>query len=203
MTPVASPSAARRLSAENRREQILRSAEALFVERGFEGVGMADIALALGTSRPTVYTYFSSTEAILDELLAERLEQFPERFRPYLSAEMSFAQIFGALLQERELLMLLNSGGGPLFRQRRKAFLEALEARLNLRERGELKQAALGKGRQPTLLPIVLTLLSSMAYEQIQHGDLPEQELTATLDRFIRGGIDAVLDVGGCGSLPS
>lgn len=81
MTPVASPSTARRLSAENRREQILRSAEALFVERGFEGVSMADIALALGTSRPTVYTYFPSTEAILDALLAERLEQFPERIR--------------------------------------------------------------------------------------------------------------------------
>ena len=49
----------------------MQAAALLFVERGFEGVSMADIAQALGVSRPTVYTYFPSPESILDALLAE------------------------------------------------------------------------------------------------------------------------------------
>ena len=42
-------------------------------------------------------------------------------------------------------------------------------------------------------LPIVLTLLATMAYEQTQYGDLPEAELPSLLDRFIRGGIAGAL----------
>lgn len=196
-----SPSAetGRRLKAENRREQILQTALSLFTERGFEGVGMAEIAQAMQTSRPTIYTYFPSTEHILDALLDERLEHLPERLAPHLGhlgtgSDTAFAGIFSALLEERELLLLLNCGGGPYFRSRRKAFISAIESRLNLRELGLQKSAALGRQSQPLLLPIVLTLLTSMAAEQVQGGDMNATELAQVLDRFINGGIGCVLE---------
>ena len=46
----------RRLSAPERRQQILDMAASLFVERGFESVTVADLAHELQTSRPTIYT---------------------------------------------------------------------------------------------------------------------------------------------------
>lgn len=180
----------RRLSAENRREQILEVAERLFVERGFEGVGMADIAAELHISRPTVYSYFPSTEAMLEAVFEARLERFPERLTPLLQADgpVQFSALFLALLQESDLLLLLNSGGGPLFRRRRRAFLQAIEMRLQLQELPVMKVNALR--RQPQLLPILLNLLTGVAYEQLSEGDAQDNaQLAELLDVFILGGI--------------
>lgn len=193
------PSGRRRLTAENRREQILATAATLFTERGFEGVSMTDIAQELQTSRPTIYTYFPSTESILDTLLDERLQHLPERLAPYLRPVApdqitSFTLIFKALLDERELLLLLNSGGGPYFRSRRRAFLDAIAKRLHLQEWGQQNSKILGRVREPLLLPIVLNLLVGLAYEQITQGDLDAGALAAVLDQFIVSGIQGVLD---------
>lgn len=181
----------RRLSAENRREQILQVAAELFIERGFEAVGMADIAAALGTSRPTIYAYFPSTEALLDALFQSRLELLPERLAPYLQGEQPavFAEIFQAILQERDLILLLNSGGGPLFRQCRKTFLAAIETRLNLRELEEQRRRVQGRGPQPLLLPLILNLLTVTAYEQLTEAPAPATEVGRVLEDFILGGL--------------
>ncbi len=194
---------ARRLNAQTRREQILDIAARLFVERGFEAVGMADIAAGLQVSRPTIYSYFASTEAMLESLFEARLERFPERLSPLLpdSGVVPFAALFRLLLRERELLSLLNSGGGPLFRRRRRAFVQAIETRLNLYDLPAVR-------RQPHLLPIILNLLISLAYERIslaleredsaadltdtlEGGDLPQ-----VLSSFIVAGIAGTKDVG-------
>lgn len=52
------------------RDSILEVATRLFIERGFDGTGFNDIADALGLSRPALYYYFKSKEAILEELTA-------------------------------------------------------------------------------------------------------------------------------------
>lgn len=173
----------------------MRASETLFVERGFEAVGMSDIAQTLGVSRPTVYAYFPSPEGILDALLDERLEQLPRRLRPYLSGstDTPYGDIFRALLSERELLMLLGSGGGPMFRTRRRAFLEAVETRLELRELRDSRGAARGQPQPPTLLPLILNLLTGLAYDQVAYGQPSAEELAEILDPFIRGGVEAVL----------
>ena len=153
---------ARRLSAQTRREQILEVAARLFIERGFEAVGMADIAAELRVSRPTIYSYFPSTEMMLESLFEAKLERFPERLSPLLpeSGVVPYGALFELLLQEHELLSLLNSGGGPPFRRHRRAFLQAIESRLNLYELPAVR-------REPHLLPIILNLLTSLAYERI------------------------------------
>ncbi|WP_288403754.1 TetR/AcrR family transcriptional regulator [uncultured Deinococcus sp.] len=194
-----SSSAARRLKAEDRREQILAAAAALFVERGFEAVGMADVATALQTSRPTVYAYFASTEEMLGALLDDRLQDLPARLEPLLTdeAELSFGRLFLALLEERELLLLLGSGGGPLFRERRRRFLAAIESRLELRE---LQRRRMGPGReQPLLISLVLDLLSSAAYEQVTAGGADPETRAQVLERFILGGVAAVAGHGSSG----
>lgn len=180
---------ARRLSAQTRREQILEVAARLFTERGFEAVGMADIAGELQVSRPTVYSYFASTGVMLESLFEVLLERFPERLSPLLpeSGVVPYATLFRLLLQERELLLLLNSGGGPLFRRHRRAFVQAIEARLNLYDLPAVR-------RQPHLLPIILNLLTSLAYERISAGN-EDDDLPEVLSSFIVGGVAGTKDV--------
>jgi AcrR family transcriptional regulator len=56
------------------RDQILREAARLFVERGFHGASTRDIADAVGIRQPSLFHHFASKRAIMDELLAHNLE---------------------------------------------------------------------------------------------------------------------------------
>ncbi|EEP72917.1 transcriptional regulator [Micromonospora sp. ATCC 39149] len=57
------------------REQIVRAADRLFYERGFEHTSFADIAAAVGLSRGNFYYHFKSKAAILDAVIAARLDE--------------------------------------------------------------------------------------------------------------------------------
>ncbi|WP_412026801.1 TetR/AcrR family transcriptional regulator [Deinococcus yunweiensis] len=182
---------ARRLDADTRREQILNAAQTLFIERGFEGVGMTDVARALGTSRPTVYTYFTSTEAMLASLLEARLPELWARLRPVLEAAqgrdpaaVDYAALHASLLQERDLLLLMHSGGGPTFREQRRHFLHQLATLLTPYRAGP--QGFTGP------LVIVTLLLEAVAVEALRHPDDTPPALGDLLAAFIVGGLDAL-----------
>lgn len=61
-----------------RKEQILDVAAALFGERGFEAVSLADIAAAVGLSKTTLYHYFERKEQILGTLIVATIRQLNE-----------------------------------------------------------------------------------------------------------------------------
>ncbi len=187
----------RRLPSADRRQQILDVASGLFVQRGFEAVGMADLAGALGVSRPTIYSYFTSTEAVLEALLTERLHDLWARLAPLITAgtpqPQTFATLFHFLLRERDTLALLHSGGGPRFQARRQAFLDELGARIEPQRLPSLT-------RIPDLLLIVTTLLDSLAFSTVSRAGQPHapdpERLARTLDTFVRGGVTALLAEG-------
>src|ERR1700681_3303013 len=54
-----------KVNAEGQKEQILNAAAALFIEKGFGGASMNEIAEALGVTRTAVYYYYKNKEAIL------------------------------------------------------------------------------------------------------------------------------------------
>jgi len=54
------------------RELILAEAARLFSERGYEAVGVAEIAEASGVTKPTLYHYFGSKRGLLDAAIDER-----------------------------------------------------------------------------------------------------------------------------------
>lgn len=179
----------RRLPAADRREQILAVAEDLFVARGFEAVNMGDLAGALGVSRPTVYSYFASPEAVLEALLEARLHELWARLAPLLAHEGPqaglFATLFRFLLRERATLLLLHSGGGPRFQARRRAFLAELGARIEPLRRPQLAQV-------PELLPILTTLLDGLSFDALAAPGLDPERLATVLDTFVRGGLAAL-----------
>jgi AcrR family transcriptional regulator len=57
-----------------RRAKVLGAAAALFAERGYSGTSLLDISAAAGIAKPTLYHYFASKAAILDEILSEYVE---------------------------------------------------------------------------------------------------------------------------------
>ncbi|WP_162631891.1 MULTISPECIES: TetR/AcrR family transcriptional regulator [Burkholderia] len=60
-----------KVNAEGQKEQILNAAAKLFIEKGFGGVSMQEIADALGVTRTAVYYYFKNKDEILTALVEE------------------------------------------------------------------------------------------------------------------------------------
>lgn len=68
----------RRRLPEDRREQILEAAKALFYSRGFETTTTYDIAHRARVSKRTVYEHFDTKRAILTALIAETSDRMAE-----------------------------------------------------------------------------------------------------------------------------
>ena len=75
LTPGAKPA-----PAEPRVEEILLQARQAFVEKGFDGASMQDIARAAGMSAGNFYRYFNSKAAIVEALVARDLEEIESEF---------------------------------------------------------------------------------------------------------------------------
>ena len=66
------------------RGRIIETALALFSERGYDTVGVQEICLRAGVSKPTLYHYFSSKRGLLGAVLDEVVEDLESRIRPAL-----------------------------------------------------------------------------------------------------------------------
>lgn len=65
-----------RKGAADKREAIMTAALELFVERGFYGTAVPEIADRAGVGAGTIYRYFESKEALVNEIYRERKLQF-------------------------------------------------------------------------------------------------------------------------------
>lgn len=73
-------------SAEPRIEEILDQARAAFVEKGFDGASMQDLARAAGMSAGNFYRYFPSKAAIVEALVGRDLDEVEQEFQRVVSA---------------------------------------------------------------------------------------------------------------------
>lgn len=65
---------------KSKRDLVLEAALTLFAEKGFDGVGVDDIAKAAGIKGPSLYYYFKSKDSILDELISINTTYYAENF---------------------------------------------------------------------------------------------------------------------------
>lgn len=65
------------------KQTILDSAVRLFSERGYAGTSIADIANASDVQKSLIYYYFQNKEAILEEILLEKLQALIEQKKAY------------------------------------------------------------------------------------------------------------------------
>lgn len=64
-----------RTKSETRRQAILQAAAEVFQAAGFERASMSDIRERVGYSKPTLYSYFPSKEALFSEVVFDATEQ--------------------------------------------------------------------------------------------------------------------------------
>lgn len=74
MAAATEPGTDRSRAKASRRHQILRSAAALFAQRGFAGVSLEEIGTEVGIRGPAVYRHFASKQALLAAVLTEASE---------------------------------------------------------------------------------------------------------------------------------
>ena len=72
---------ARRLPAEERRQQILDAAIDVFARHGYADAGTADIALAAGIGEPTIYRYFANKLELYRAAVQRTGEEVMENWR--------------------------------------------------------------------------------------------------------------------------
>ncbi len=74
---------------EERRKYILDAAKTLILEKGASAFSMQDIADATELSKATLYLYFQSKEAILEEIFHDATDYFVEYVEERLSPELT------------------------------------------------------------------------------------------------------------------
>src|SRR3984957_14053138 len=92
----------RRLTAEQRRQQLVDVALELFARRGYRATTMDDIADAAGVTKPLVYQHFPSKRALYLELVNSIAQELLIAIRgavtqaqgPRQQVEMGFAAYF-------------------------------------------------------------------------------------------------------------
>ncbi len=91
MTPIeaTAPETARRMSSDERREQIIEAALAVFGARGYEGTTTDEVARRAGVSQPYVVRLFGSKESLFLSALQRAIDEMMDAFREALADEAS------------------------------------------------------------------------------------------------------------------
>ena len=97
MPPVPLQTLARDTDGAQRAEAILDAARAAFVEKGFEGASMQDLARSAGMSAGNFYRYFPSKSALVDSLIARDLREVEATFQAIIAAPDPMAAMKAAL----------------------------------------------------------------------------------------------------------
>src|ERR1044071_4081959 len=74
-------------SNDERQEQILDAAAAVFIRLGYDKTTMSDIAEEAGTSRRTVYLYFKGKEKLFEGLLYREYIQYSQTWLEQIEAD--------------------------------------------------------------------------------------------------------------------
>ncbi|HTX52835.1 MAG TPA: helix-turn-helix domain-containing protein, partial [Candidatus Baltobacteraceae bacterium] len=64
----------KRLSAAERRQQIINTAAELFSRKGFSGTTTREIARSIGASEATVFKHFATKEALYDAIIEAKTQ---------------------------------------------------------------------------------------------------------------------------------
>lgn len=107
--------ARRRLTIEERRDEIIRTAADLFDRDGYASTTMEDIAHAVGIAKPTLYHYFSSKDEILFGIHDEFIALLIARHESRLGAGLGVAQLLLEVMADILELMETHRGHVRVF----------------------------------------------------------------------------------------
>lgn len=96
-------------------ERILTCAEKLFLEKGFDGTSMSDIALCVGINRPTLHYYFRTKDKMFRAVLARIVLSFvPQVYDIVAGRDKSVAERVSQVI-DAYILIFMEKPCLPLF----------------------------------------------------------------------------------------
>lgn len=133
--------ATRRLSADERRAQLLRMAREVFAEDGYHGAAMEQIAQRAGVTKPVLYQHFVSKkelylallESDMSRLLAQvsqALERAPSNHQRIQGGLRAYFEFIEANVDSFRLLFRETMGADPEFRECIDRFHDAAAERI-------------------------------------------------------------------------
>ncbi len=188
-----------------RRRQALAVAEQLFVERGYAGASMDELAARIGVSKPVVYDLVGGKEKVFEACMARAADALAEAVAGAVLAAgdadverlRAGALAWFRFIDERRSLWdaLLATDDAPV-----SAAVEAIRARQDDFVAAQLAAGARDAGRDvdPELVGAVATAMNG-AFEALgrwwnQHPDRTPEELAALYTSLLLPGLTALLD---------
>jgi AcrR family transcriptional regulator len=147
-----------RMTAEDRREQILDATKAIVTERGFHAVSIEAVARGAGITRPIVYSHFGDLQGLLEALveresrraLAQLAAVLPTDLghgdprEILLSAQRGYLEVVASDPDTWRLLLMPTEGAPAILRERIAGGRAAVVAQL-----AQAVAAGLGPARSP------------------------------------------------------
>ncbi len=185
-----------RLTAEERRSQLLEVAGGLFADLGYHGLSMEHLADSAGVSKPVLYQHFPSKRELYLALVRETVEEMTTQVRKALEGTSdNRARVAGAIAAyvdfvEDRRFPLLYGPGGPADDEEVRAVLASANAGVTEAVGGLIAEDA-GLDRASALL--LSSALRGLALDGAQwwgdHGDLDKTEAVRLLARLAWRGI--------------
>ncbi|GAA0733757.1 TetR family transcriptional regulator [Dactylosporangium roseum] len=118
-------SAVRAESARRTRRAVVAAAAELFVVKGYAATSLADVAVAAGVARPTVFAAFGSKPALLRQVLDQALagddEPVPVAERPWFAPVWQAATAGALLVAYADVCLVIARRAARLFETTRRA----------------------------------------------------------------------------------
>jgi len=114
-SPVEDRKTRRRMSATERRAQIVAAAANLYDRRGYSNTSMDELASELGIAKPTLYHYFSSKDEILHAIHEEFIDLLLDRHAERAESALAPADALLAVMTDVLSLMQTHRGHVRVF----------------------------------------------------------------------------------------
>jgi AcrR family transcriptional regulator len=193
------PTARKRLTAEERRAEILVAASEVFAEQGYHGSSIDDIAGSAGISKALIYEHFGSKNELFLSLIGLHAGELFERLAEGAGGDAPGAErlerglaIFFSFVEERRAAwrMMFREAADPDVGAALERIVEAVTALVadliaadpSMREvqgdEGERRQAV------EMLAQLLVGAVQSLANWAIDHEDLPQERLVGIVMEF-------------------
>lgn len=80
--------------------QIIETAQQLFIEKGFAGTSMSDIAATVGINRPTLHYYFRTKDKMFKAVFSSIVMSLMPKIHDIIRLDISFVDRMGMILDE-------------------------------------------------------------------------------------------------------
>ncbi|WP_047865859.1 TetR/AcrR family transcriptional regulator [Rubrobacter aplysinae] len=150
-----------------KRERILETARAVFVEDGYDGARMTRIASGAGVAVGTLYLYFDSKDALAVALTDQFFEKVSHRVKPML-ADLSSPESIGRIVdsaleiasEERDLFKIER-----LPERSAHSFREEMARVFSERLQSQIGSGAINDLDAPVVASLLISLIESAIYE--------------------------------------